>query len=85
MTFQRAFRWFYNRYGAANESDWEENRKAMDFQWTISNNFPVIADRIDAASRFGTYADAPILDQDLVDAGCRILLCSGQFTNEYTE
>ena len=85
MTFQRAFRWFYNRYGEANETDREENRKAMDFEWSIADDFPVIADRIDAASRFGTYADAPIPDQDLVDAGCRILLRSGQFANEYTE
>ena len=57
----------------------------MDFEWTIANDFPVIADRIDAASRFGTYAEAPIPYQDLVDAGCRILLRSGQLTNEYTE
>ena len=57
----------------------------MDFEWTIADNFPVIADRIDAASRFGTYVDAPIPDQDLVGAGCRILLRPGQFTNEYTE
>ena len=46
----------------------------MDFEWTIADNFPVIADRIDAASKFGTYTDAPIPDQDLVDARCRILL-----------
>ena len=57
----------------------------MDFEWTIADNFPAIADRIDAASRFATYAEAPIPDQDLVDAGCRTLLRSGQFTNEYTE
>ena len=85
MEFQRAFRWFYNRYGAANETDREENRKAMDFEWTIADNFPVIADRINAASRFGTYADAPIPDQDLVDAGSRIILRLGRFTNEYTK
>ena len=32
MTFQQAFWWFYNKYGSANESDREENRKAMDFE-----------------------------------------------------
>ena len=57
----------------------------MDFEWTIADNFPVIADRISAASRFGTYAEAPIPDQDLVDAGCRTLLRSEQFTNKFTE
>ena len=43
MTFQEAFLWFHNRYGMADENDRDENRKSMEFEWTIEDDFPALS------------------------------------------
>ena len=85
MTFQNAFLWFHNRYGMADENDRDDNRKAMDFEWTIDDNFPALSRRLDECLLYSAYLDMPYSNDEMVDAALRIILRTGQLTQEYQD
>ena len=47
ITFGNAFQWFIKQYTDHDENDRDQNRREMEFEVTIADNFPIIAKTID--------------------------------------
>ena len=85
MRFQDAFQYFVTRYAQADEHDRSENKATMEWDWTINDDFPVIVKRLDDAVLFAAFAESPIPDHEVVDAGMKLLMKTGLFEREYEE
>ncbi len=57
----------------------------MNMEWHIDDDFPKPARTIDDAIFYAQFANAPITDQDAVNAGMRMIMSTGVFERQYEE
>ncbi len=54
-------------------------------EWHIDDDFPKLARTIDDAILYAQFANAPITNQDAVDAGMHMIMNKGVFECQYEE
>ena len=69
----------------ADENNRDDNRKAMEFKWTIENNFPALSRRLDKCLLYLVYLDMLYSNNEMVNAALQIILHTGQLTQEYQD
>ena len=79
MSFMDCFQWFLTTYAHTDEADHEENKATMNMEWHIDDSFPKLARAIDDAILYAQFANAPITNQDAVDAGMRMIMTTDVF------
>ena len=85
MEFRGGFQFFVDRYAHHDKNDRHENKKTMEWKWTIADDFPIIAKRIDDVLPFAELAEAPISNHKAVDAGMKLIMNPGLFKCKYKE
>ena len=46
----------------------------MDFEWTIADDFPILAKKIDDCLLYAEFANAPIPNHEAVNAGIKLIM-----------
>ena len=85
MSFMECFQWFSTTYAHADEADCDENKATMNMEWHINDDFPKLTRTINDAILYVQFSNAPITDQDAVDAGMRMIISSAMFERQYEE
>ncbi len=85
MSFMDCSQWFLTTYAYTEKAEREEKKATMNMEWHIDNDFPKLARTINDAIWYVQFANAPITDQDVVDAGMQIIMSTGVVERQYKE
>ena len=81
--FREMFAWFVTKYGRTSAEDRAANRNAIALEWHPAQGFELLVARLFQGATFKNLAKYPILDNDIVDIGIRVLHRTGLFAEEY--
>ena len=83
--FGQTFTYFYDLFGTRDEREIEQNRDGMKAPWNPATGFQVMKARFMDAIAIASFADAPIIANDVLNMLLAVILATSVFQLEYTE